>query len=49
VELNQELLVMEAMKMELSLKSPRAGTVDSVRVQGGDFVESDAVLVQLKD
>ncbi|HTA64630.1 MAG TPA: biotin/lipoyl-containing protein, partial [Xanthomonadaceae bacterium] len=49
VEAGQELLVMEAMKMELSLKSPRAGTIDILRVQPGDFVESDAVLVQLKE
>ena len=49
VEAGQELLVMEAMKMELSLKSPRAGTIDSLRVQSGDFVESDALLVQLKE
>ncbi|NCT66018.1 MAG: ATP-grasp domain-containing protein [Rhodanobacteraceae bacterium] len=43
----QELLVMEAMKMELSLKAPRAGTVDSVQAAAGDFVEADAVLVRL--
>jgi 3-methylcrotonyl-CoA carboxylase alpha subunit len=49
VEDGQELLVMEAMKMELSLKSPRAGTVDAVQVQTGDFVEGDAVLVKLKE
>jgi 3-methylcrotonyl-CoA carboxylase alpha subunit len=47
VEAGQELLVMEAMKMELSLKSPRAGSVDELRVQAGDFVEGDAVLVTL--
>ncbi|HTD28343.1 MAG TPA: biotin/lipoyl-containing protein, partial [Xanthomonadaceae bacterium] len=49
VEAGQELLVMEAMKMELSLKSPRAGTVDSVQVKTGDFVEGDAVLVKLAE
>ncbi len=47
VEAGQELLVMEAMKMELSLKSPRKGSVDELRVQAGDFVEGDAVLVTL--
>ncbi|MEO7326390.1 MAG: acetyl/propionyl/methylcrotonyl-CoA carboxylase subunit alpha [Dokdonella sp.] len=43
----QELLVMEAMKMELSLKAPRAGTVESVQAVAGEFVEADAVMVRL--
>ncbi|HEY6942238.1 acetyl/propionyl/methylcrotonyl-CoA carboxylase subunit alpha [Dokdonella sp.] len=43
----EELLVMEAMKMELSLKAPRAGVVDAVQAAAGDFVEADAVLVRL--
>ncbi|HEU4664219.1 MAG TPA: biotin carboxylase N-terminal domain-containing protein [Dokdonella sp.] len=43
----EELLVMEAMKMELSLKAPRAGVVDAVQATAGDFVEADAVLVRL--
>ena len=43
----QELMVIEAMKMELSLKAPRAGTVAEVRAAAGDFVEADAVLVVL--
>ncbi len=47
VEQGQELLVMEAMKMELTLKAPCAGTVAEVRVAAGDFVEADAALVLL--
>jgi 3-methylcrotonyl-CoA carboxylase alpha subunit len=46
VEEGQELLVMEAMKMELALKAPRAGTVESIGAAQGDFVEADAVLVR---
>ena len=49
VEGGQELLVMEAMKMELSLKAPRAGTIESIGAAAGDFVEADAVLVKFKD
>ena len=49
VEAGQELGVMEAMKMELSLKSPRAGTIASVQAKAGDFVEADAVLIRLED
>jgi 3-methylcrotonyl-CoA carboxylase alpha subunit len=42
-----ELLVMEAMKMELSLKAPRAGKVAQLRAQVGEFVEADTILVRL--
>ncbi|WP_329740913.1 acetyl/propionyl/methylcrotonyl-CoA carboxylase subunit alpha [Dyella sp. A6] len=49
VEEGQELLVMEAMKMELALKAPRAGTIESVSASQGEFVEADAVLVRFGD
>ncbi|MFC5740728.1 acetyl/propionyl/methylcrotonyl-CoA carboxylase subunit alpha [Dyella tabacisoli] len=48
VEQGQELLVMEAMKMELALKAPRAGTIESINAAQGDFVEADAVLVRFE-
>ena len=44
----QELLVLEAMKMELALKAPRDGVIADVRAAAGDFVEADAVLVTLE-
>jgi 3-methylcrotonyl-CoA carboxylase alpha subunit len=47
ITLGQELLVMEAMKMELSLKAPMAGKIAELRVNVGDFVEADAVLLRL--
>ncbi|MEO6799275.1 MAG: acetyl/propionyl/methylcrotonyl-CoA carboxylase subunit alpha [Rhodanobacter sp.] len=46
VEQGQELLVMEAMKMELALKAPRAGTIESINATQGEFIEADAVLVR---
>ncbi|HEY8682842.1 MAG TPA: biotin/lipoyl-containing protein, partial [Rhodanobacter sp.] len=49
VEQGQELLVMEAMKMELALKAPRAGTIESINATQGEFVEADAVLVCFAD
>ncbi|HKU78293.1 MAG TPA: acetyl-CoA carboxylase biotin carboxyl carrier protein subunit, partial [Rhodanobacteraceae bacterium] len=49
VEAAQELLVMEAMKMELSLRAPRAGTIESIGAAAGDFVEADAVLIKFED
>jgi len=45
----QELGVMEAMKMELSLKAPRAGVIEAVQAGAGDFVEADAVLFKLTE
>jgi 3-methylcrotonyl-CoA carboxylase alpha subunit len=42
----QELIVMEAMKMEITLKAPRATTIESVNATAGEFVEADAVLVR---
>jgi 3-methylcrotonyl-CoA carboxylase alpha subunit len=48
VEQDQDILVMEAMKMELSLKSPRAGVIAEIRVAVGDFVEADAALAMLE-
>jgi 3-methylcrotonyl-CoA carboxylase alpha subunit len=49
VEQGQELLVMEAMKMELALKAPRAGTIESINATQGEFVEADAVLVRFAE
>jgi 3-methylcrotonyl-CoA carboxylase alpha subunit len=49
VEQGQELLVMEAMKMELALKAPRAGTIESINAMPGEFVEADAVLVRFAE
>lgn len=49
VEEGQELLVMEAMKMELALKAPRAGTIESISAVQGDFVDADAVLVRFAE
>ena len=44
----QELLVIEAMKMELALKAPRDGVVAAIDAAAGDFVEADTVLVSLE-
>jgi 3-methylcrotonyl-CoA carboxylase alpha subunit len=49
VEQGQELLVMEAMKMELSLKAPHAATVDSIHAAAGEFVDADSVLVRFEE
>jgi biotin carboxyl carrier protein len=45
VAVRQSLVVVEAMKMENELRSPRAGTVVDVRVLEGARVEANALLV----
>jgi len=46
VAAGDELLVMEAMKMEITLRAPRAGAIAALGAAAGDFVEADAVLVR---
>ena len=40
------LVLMEAMKMELSLRAPRDGRIAVLRHEPGDFVEAETVLVE---
>jgi 3-methylcrotonyl-CoA carboxylase alpha subunit len=41
------LITLEAMKMELSIRAPRAGMVTAVRCRAGDLVQPGAPLVDL--
>ena len=45
VEARQGVVIVEAMKMENELRSPKAGTVSEVRVAEGASVEAGAILV----
>jgi 3-methylcrotonyl-CoA carboxylase alpha subunit len=47
VEIGALLVVLEAMKMEHTLRSPRSGVVAECLVAEGDQVESGAVLMRL--
>ena len=42
---DEDLLIMEAMKMEMPVGSPAAGTVKEIKVQAGDTVSVEQVLV----
>jgi acetyl-CoA carboxylase biotin carboxyl carrier protein len=44
VDLDQELAVLESMKMEIPVESPVAGTVREVRVRPEDVVSAGAVI-----
>src|SRR5262249_6338463 len=48
VSRGEELVVVEAMKMENALRAPRAGTVRSVAVRVGDMVTPGVALVDLE-
>jgi acetyl-CoA carboxylase biotin carboxyl carrier protein len=45
---DDEIIVLEAMKMELPVVATASGTVKEVKCKKGDTVEADAVLVVLE-
>jgi 3-methylcrotonyl-CoA carboxylase alpha subunit len=47
VERGQALLVLEAMKMEHSIRAPRDGVVRKIAVAEGDLVDAGVALVEL--
>jgi biotin carboxyl carrier protein len=47
VSANQPLIIMESMKMEMTLTLPAAGTVQTVRCQEGQLVDMGALLMQV--
>jgi biotin carboxyl carrier protein len=48
VQEGEEVVIIEAMKMEMPVVSDDAGTVKAVNCKQGDTVEADAVLVVLE-
>lgn len=48
IEIGQAVVVMEAMKMEYTLKSEMSTTVESIQVNVGDQVQLGQALVKLK-
>jgi biotin carboxyl carrier protein len=47
VEANQILLIIESMKMQMEIRSSRAGTVDAVHARVGETFQQNASLVTL--
>jgi acetyl-CoA carboxylase biotin carboxyl carrier protein len=45
VEADEPLLMIESMKMEIPVMAPKKGTIAEIRVQAGDTVLQDQVLV----
>ena len=48
VAAEQELLILESMKMEMPVEAPRAGRVASVAVKPGEAVEEGDLLLELE-
>lgn len=48
VEVDDELLVIEAMKMENELRAPVRGTIIGVHVAAGDTVDKDELLIEIE-
>ena len=48
VKENDEVLILEAMKMELPVVAETSGAVKEIKCSKGDAVEADAVLVVLE-
>ena len=44
---DDELLILESMKIQVPIRTPRAGTVREIRVNAGDTVREDDLLVVL--
>jgi len=44
---DDEVIILEAMKMELPVVSTGSGTVKEIKCKKGDTVEADAVLIVL--
>ena len=48
VEEGDEVVILEAMKMEMPIPAPASGTVKEIKVKEGDNVETDQVLAVIE-
>ena len=49
VRRNDVVMVLEAMKMELPIRSPRDGVVKAIRCEAGELVQPGTMLLELED
>jgi biotin carboxyl carrier protein len=47
VEKGQVLVILESMKMQNELRSPRAGTIQRIKVKAGESVEPKQTLLSI--
>ena len=48
VTVDQDVVMLESMKMQIPVQSTVAGTVKSIKVNEGDFVDDGAVLIEIE-
>jgi acetyl-CoA carboxylase biotin carboxyl carrier protein len=48
VQADDELIIMEAMKMEIPVAAPANGVIKTLAVHEGDAVDADKVLITLE-
>jgi acetyl-CoA carboxylase biotin carboxyl carrier protein len=48
IAIDQEVMIIESMKMEIPIAAETAGTVDAILVEAADVVEEGAELIALK-
>jgi biotin carboxyl carrier protein len=48
VKQNEVVMVLEAMKMELPIRSPRDGVVKAIRCEAGELVQPGTTLIELE-
>jgi len=48
VAVDQDVVMLESMKMQIPVQSPVAGTVKTISVNAGDFVDDGDVLIEIE-
>ena len=48
VEIDQEVVILESMKMEIPIESEISGKVSEIKVKEGDFVNEGDVLITIE-
>ncbi len=48
VSVDQDVVMLESMKMQIPVQSPVAGTVKTISVKAGDFVDDGDVLIEIE-
>lgn len=49
VEIGQEVIILESMKMEIPIQAEKGGRVKKIWVEEGSFVREDGVLIELEN
>lgn len=48
VQEGQDVVILESMKMEIPITAEESGTVKEVKINEGDFVNEDDVLIEIE-